>query len=395
MTATAMSPYPSSPSFLIVGHEKCRRVFQFQRALDRLGFPAARVVPWRAILRGEADLRAAARPGDIIRIESPGRDFGVERLLLEWGAEEPDEPGFDRLPAAEARDLPFDHGRIHSPRQWFLGFCRILRTLREQLAGCPPHTPINDPSEIEVMFDKRAAHARLSAAGVAVPVALPPVSSWAELEAEMERTGIRRVFIKPAHGSSASGVVAYQRSGERRQASTTVEMVERERELCLYNSRRVRVLRDTREIEKLVDALCRHRLHVEQWLPKAGMRGKTFDLRVVVIAGRARHTLARLSRGPLTNLHLLNERAPAEAVQALMSPSAWDAAMETCERAAAAFPRSLHLGVDLLICPDFRTHAVLEVNAFGDLLPGLEYEGRDTYQAEIEAVTASALRAAA
>jgi hypothetical protein len=62
---------------------------------------------------------------------------------------------------------------------------------------------------------------------------------------------------------------------------------------------------------------------------------------------------------------------------------------ETCRRAAAHFPRSLHAGLDVLISPDFRRHAVLEVNAFGDLLPGITCDGRDTYADELAAVGAT------
>ena len=50
------------------------------------------------------------------------------------------------------------------------------------------------------------------------------------------------------------------------------------------------------------------------------------------------------------------------------------------------FPGSLHVGVDLLIGPDYRGHAVLEANAFGDLLPGVLSGGMDTWEAEVRAV---------
>ena len=43
---------------------------------------------------------------------------------------------------------------------------------------------------------------------------------------------------------------------------------------------------------------------------------------------------------------------------------------------------------DLLVAAGFRHHAVLEANAFGDLLPGVLSEGVDTYEAEIRAMTA-------
>ena len=70
-----------------------------------------------------------------------------------------------------------------------------------------------------------------------------------------------------------------------------------------------------------------------------------------------------------------------------MAPDGWEAARRTCEQAAAVFPGSLHVGVDLLVAPGYRRHAVLEGNAFGDLLPGVLSEGMDTYEAEIRAVT--------
>jgi hypothetical protein len=57
-----------------------------------------------------------------------------------------------------------------------------------------------------------------------------------------------------------------------------------------------------------------------------------------------------------------------------------------CEEAMAkCFPDCLYAGFDVLIEPDFRTAWILEVNAFGDLLPRTLHEGRDTYEWEIEA----------
>ncbi|BAZ17613.1 hypothetical protein NIES4071_94930 [Calothrix sp. NIES-4071] len=58
----------------------------------------------------------------------------------------------------------------------------------------------------------------------------------------------------------------------------------------------------------------------------------------------------------------------------------------TCEQAAKLFPRSLYCGVDLLILPDWKQHAILEINAFGDLLPGILWNGMDTYTSEVKAM---------
>ena len=74
---------------------------------------------------------------------------------------------------------------------------------------------------------------------------------------------------------------------------------------------------------------------------------------------------------------------------------AWPRLLETAERAAACFPRSPVVGVDVLPTTGWRDAVVGEVNAFGDLLPGLTglpggpAEGLDTYGAQIAALLAA------
>jgi hypothetical protein len=369
--------------YVIVGNPDSNRIDFFQQTLQRLGHPPARIAAWADLLEGHARLPEIVQAGDCVRIESPGRDFDVERLLLVAGAAEA--PPGERLSALEARSLVFERGRIWFPHQWYLGLRRALRQIEGQLAECPPHRLTNGLAEIVVMFDKAQTHARLCAAGVPVPESLPDVRSYGDLTEKLRKAGWGRVFVKLSHGSSASGVVALRTDGRRAQATTTVEMARSNGELRLYNSRRLKVYEDASEIAELIDALCRHGVHVERWLPKAALNGASFDLRVVTIGGRACHTVVRQSRSPMTNLHLLNMRGDVEAVRDRMGAAAWAQAMESCERAAACFPSSLHAGVDLCITPSFRSWAVLEVNAFGDLLPRVLHDGMDTYEAEIRA----------
>src|SRR6266540_1667539 len=370
--------------FVVIGNPGSRRIELFQAALNELRLPAAQVVSYLDLLSGNEALPRSVRDGTVVRIESPGKDFEVERALIAAGAD-----------AADA-DERFDRGRILYPRQWYLGYCATLRLIELQLAECPPPRPLpqwmNSPAEIALMFDKIACHQALGSRGAPVAPSFGAVGSFDELGERMKERNWRRVFVKLAYGSSASGVVAYQTDGRRHQATTTVETARRDGELRLYNSRRIRVYRDWREIAELIDALCRHRVHVEQWLPKAGFDNRTFDLRVVVIAGRACHTVARLSRSPMTNLHLLNERGDEDAVRERVGRAAWDAAMLDCERAMECFPESLYAGVDLLFTPDFRRRAVIEVNAFGDLLPGVFWQGQETYAAELRAMVGAVTR---
>ena len=356
----------SPPDILLIAPPKTRRVRAFQASLAGLGWPAARVVPYLSVLRGELELGEVVRPGTLVRLDSPGEDTETERALIERGGGVPGD---------------IEAGELSPMRAWYAGFAEALRMIDAQLAASPPHARMQHSGHVLTMFDKPATHARLQAAGVSVPEALPEMTSAAEVLERARERGWRRVFVKLAYGSSASGAVALQWNGKRVSAVTTVRM-EGGR---LFNSRRLVRYESWPEVHALLGALAGHRLHVEQWWPKASFQGRTIDLRVVVIGGRAGHTLVRSAHGPITNLHLGNQRGDAEALQTELGPRRWREVQGIAERALAVFPGALYAGVDVLLTPGFRRAAVLEVNAFGDYHRGVLLRGLDTYQTELQA----------
>src|SRR5262245_2577977 len=371
-------------NFIIIGNPGSRRVILFQTSLAQLKLPSAQIVPYIDLILGKTILTDIVSAGSVVRIESPGKEFEVERALLALGLDTGDcDVCLSRYAISK---LVFERGRILYPRQWYIGYCEALHLIARQLRECPPYYIMNPPGEIAVMFDKGRCHELFELSGIPVPRSLGAINSFAELFERMRQANCHQVFVKLAHGSSASGVVAYRTDGRRHQAFTTVEMVRQNGELRLYNSRRIRTYNNHAEISELIDELCRHRVHVEQWLPKAGFENHTFDLRVVVIAGRARQVVVRLSHSPMTNLHLLNERGDLAAFRTTIGEEAWNEAMRQCERAMDCFPESLYAGVDLLLAPGYRRHAVLEINAFGDLLPGVMWKGEETYTTELLAI---------
>jgi hypothetical protein len=180
--------------------------------------------------------------------------------------------------------------------------------------------------------------------------------------------------------------VALETSKGQVKATTSVELInEGLGRVRLFNSLRIRRYTSEQEVALLIDELCRREVHVETWIPKAGWREATFDLRVMVIAGEVQHIVMRTSQGPITNLHLGNRRGDIEAFLQELPALSREAAWESCRRAAAVFPRSLYFGVDLLFLPNFQRHALLEINAFGDLLPGISFRGFDTFRSELAA----------
>ncbi|GAA3752924.1 STM4014 family protein [Micromonospora maritima] len=339
----------------VVGNPANRRVSLFTRAVLAAGLPRPEVLPWVDVLTGAAPPPAGA----LVRVDSAGEDPTVDRLL---------------------RGAPTDarHGELVGLADAYAG---LVGGVERVAAGGAEL--LNHPADVAVLCDKRRCHAVLSAAGVPVPAALPPVDGYPALRTAMAGAGWHRVFVKPAHGSSAAGVIALAVGPRGLRADTTVEHTPD----GLFNSLRVRRYTDEATVAAIVDRLAPDGLHVERWLPKAGLGDRVVDVRVVVVAGRPTHAVVRAARGPLTNLHLGNARGDLAALRAAVGEAGWAAAMETCERVAACFTGSLHVGVDLMFLAGWRRHAVAEVNAFGDLLPGVVTDGRDTYAEQVHALT--------
>src|SRR4051794_10041169 len=130
----------------VVANPDNRRFALFAAAVRAAGWADPAVVPWRDVAAG-APVRIEA--GSWVRIESPGEDGEVDRLLR--GAAEP---------AA--------HGEIVGAGGWYRGLARALERIAATGAVL-----LNDPAEILTLFDKRRCHARLTAAGVPVPAGLP------------------------------------------------------------------------------------------------------------------------------------------------------------------------------------------------------------------------------
>ncbi|WP_278262375.1 STM4014 family protein [Nocardia sp. AG03] len=344
--------------WVVVGNAENRRVALFADAVRAAGHPAPRVLTWQRVL---ADGGHAFAGDELVRLESPGENATTDALLRGVGAPT----------------------RVEGSARWYANFLAAVASLRGGVR-------VDDSDELAVLFDKRRCHARLTAAEIPVPASpvTGPVRDWADVKEYLRAASMPRVFVKLAHGSSASGVLALESTASGRwQATTSAELGA---DGALHNSLRVRRYRDERTIADIVDRLAPDGLHVERWIPKAALADRTADLRVVVIGGRATHVVVRTSRTPLTNLHLGGMRGDLDAVRAAAGDR-WAEALAICERAAACFPATLCVGVDLLPGLDWRRFTVGEVNAFGDLLPGLTglpgtpAEGMDTYAAQVAA----------
>jgi hypothetical protein len=212
--------------------------------------------------------------------------------------------------------------------------------------------------------------------------------SYAELRELMSSQAVARVFVKLRYAAAAAGIAACHNGNRGFRLLTTMVPDGK----SFYCSRRVREYSDDSEIAAILGWLFLQGARVERWYDKDTLAGRELDLRVVVIAGRARHAVGRLVKGshPFSNLHLGNERVPAEVVSQHWGADRWQRALALCEDAAACFPRCHCIGVDVMWTTDSGP-LLIEANAFGDLLHGVSWRGMDTYEAQLRAL-ASDLR---
>lgn len=394
--------------FVILGNPDNRRVTMFQEALARLGLARAREIAYvdlfteaPGMIDLDAELRAltaASSAPVVLRIDSPGEDFAVTRALLMRGARARADSDV-RIPLAQAQALTYQRGRILAPAQQYAGYRYLLDEIADALDRNPRVTVMNAPGAVATLFDKAACRQHLQTPadpiGVPADVRMAPgigtIASHDELRHAMATAGLTRAFVKLRHGSSASGVVAYRAptnapdDGDGECAVTSTAMSRSSGHLELFNSLKLREYRRPRDIRALIDALAAHQVVAESWIDKLRLDGARCDVRIVVIAGRARHAVVRCSDSPLTNLHLGNRRAPVAALVERIGETRWRAGRRMAEAAVARVPGLLYAGVDLMFEADTHAPYIVEVNAFGDLLPGIEDAGDDTYTAEIRA----------
>jgi hypothetical protein len=368
--------------WVVLGVAAGKRARGLQAARARLGLAPALIVEWRDWLAvpqrlDEALDQALQVPPDTrcrLKIEPPGDDPQAHAQLLRLGCEQLGRPDCG----------PPEHGELRATDAWFAGFAAALQRLQAQLDAWPGLHVLNPPRDILAMTDKLHCQRHLQAHGVPTPLLLGTVGGYDEFVALLDRLHgagrACRAFLKARYGSSAAGVVAYRRNGRgQEQATTSARLVAGPGGPRLFNVKQPRSYHRGADIRQVADGVAAQGAYAELWVPKPRSGPGHYDLRVLTLGARAAHRVARIGRRTLTNLHLDSQRAdPAE----LLGPQDQQLLEATAEQAARAFAASHIIGFDLVV--QRGCARVLEANAFGDLLPGLLWQGRDTYAAALQ-----------
>lgn len=344
--------------FLVFSRADNLRVELFQQALARLDMPAAKVCSYHDVLDGKLPPMGE---NVMVRLESPGRDFELESRLIRMGG------GPDVSPEV------LSGGALRHPHCWFQGLTSLMVKMGKLF---PKEAFLQKPGDILKMFHKTRCGQLLARHGIPVPPTLESFSTVDKLDAVLDRHNLQGAYLKLFCGSSASGILAYDRGGF---AFSTMQSGKD----GYFNSRRVHRYAGRDAINDMIGYLRREGLHAEAWIPKIRLGGQPCDLRVVVINGEPSHCVVRVGKTTFTNLILGGRREPLERLGELTD---LEPIMETCRKVGRVFGESLYMGLDILIDRDGSRHYVAEVNAFGDLLPELLHRGEDTYTAELRAL---------
>lgn len=359
---------------LLIGSASSRRSQLLQAAAHATGLRVS-VIDWRDVLRDDASADAhierALRDRHVwCKIDPPSDDSPtVDALIHE---------GFRVSNSDAAAPGPLRHGELASMHLWYAGFISVLTKLEQRLQGLRLFTPVD---QIARMCDKLACQRHLTNNNVAVPALLGEVTSLEAFEARHSPEDAPAVFIKARYGSSAAGVVALRRHRDGRMRAYSSARLANDG--ALYSHLKISVYSQREQIRSLVDALAAQGAYAERWIakPRAPVApDANYDLRVVAFCGRPRQRIARISRSPMTNLHLGNRRSAPHWLGAQQV----DAIEHVVSKAASAFAPSLSIGFDVVL--QGSRACVLEANAFGDLLPGLEFEGAGTFDDQVRRV---------
>ena len=230
----------------------------------------------------------------------------------------------------------------------------------------------NHPSAIAELLDKRVCKKKLKQNGLPVTESLEAAEEEApnRLSVEtllemMERCGIHQVFIKPVNGSGAAGVSAFRwqpRTGRMMLYTCSLE----QEGIGLVNTKRLRRFSKPGETVSLLNRLLSLDCIVERWYAKEEYEGYSYDLRAVVQENEVDFLLARLSKGPITNLHLNNH--PMEAGMLGLPALVLDSVGEICRKAMGCFTGLRSAGIDILLEKGSLKPRIIEMNAQGDLI---------------------------
>ena len=378
----------NKPDYIIIGNPENRRVTDFVRELIKQGHNTPIVVSHQSILKDASCLADLPDKPYLVRIDATGENPHVEHALLQLGFGQASQTDVSKISPEQLSRYDHQHGEVLCPRQHHFGFIHYLQQLQGIFTTKTNWFVLNPPGCIIELFDKRSLLPKYETLGLPVAdtitgTAVAPITDMESLQSAMRECNCNKVFIKLSSGSSASCLALYQRTeNDHDVLMTTLRKINNK----WFNSLKIQRITRPDAIKNVVSFLLQEGSRLERAIPKARLENAFMDCRILLINGEPHFTVIRQNTHPITNLHLGGWRGDNDIFQQNVDADTWQHALASC-RHIGRLHSCFHLGIDLLFEPGFKKHRIIEVNAFGDLLPNLFKNGLSVYGYQIAAAT--------
>jgi len=253
--------------FLTIGSENSRRLKFWEDALQQYNCKHDFITYEQVI---NFDFPKITAP-TLLRITSPGEDFNLKKMILSLG----DFP--------DAENLVFQKGLIYPNQNWYSGWWKVLEKIKVFILLNPLLQVMNTPAAIQLAFHKLKCQQLLIEQGIATPkIILSQLSNYDTFIQTLVDKNIHQVFIKPYHGSSASGVMAFRQSNGKQMLYTTIALKDNGQ---LFNHLKLQKYNSIEKIKTIINAMIPSGLLVEEWIRKKTYQQKSVDFRILVVNG--------------------------------------------------------------------------------------------------------------
>lgn len=357
---------------VVIGATEGPRAEALRGALAKLRLFEAKFIGYDVAAADPSILEDAITRGTLVRFDSPDRSPAQIAALYRAGSGAAEASGIHVLSNSEIETVATSRGLVGSPAQLVFGMKRIWERAKVIALGRDASI-LSGVDDTALSFDKTACSRHLQSKGLAVARVMGRVESFDELMEEMKKQRARRVFIKLRHGSSAVATTAFACGPRGQMAAYTTAVIDDRGRIAA--TRQLRRLHDRKQIAGIFERILPLGVHIEAWLPKASVDGHITDIRFITVDGKPMFEILRMSKNPITNLHLGGKRAPVLALKQRLRTGLWQDLLDSCRNVARALPTCFALGIDAAVLAGDRTHAIIEVNAFGDHVNGITYRG--------------------
>lgn len=365
--------------FLLIGDLRGRRIKAFTQCLKDLNIYNYKVISWMEILDDISIFQSNLKENTIVKLEPPEKDLEIYRKFLIKG----EEKGI--ICKEKIMKLDFSKYPIVAPAQWYEGFKVVLQDMKKIVHAVDFNIFLmNDFEDVINMMDKSRTYDLLEKhmknSEFYLPKRLEMPKSYKELR-EIYGNQLMKCFIKLRYGSGSTGILAYSNHPKRGEEKvfTSLNFQKSNGEKMFFSNYRVNCFKEREVVEELMNWVLNNGAHMEKWIPKSTYKGYAFDTRAFVLEKKSSYLLSRLSKSPITNLHLKNQRKESNEI---FEEKDLKRVAKASEDVMKIFSNSLYAGIDVVTSNSYRPY-IIDVNPFGDLFHHLLGTKENIYYLEI------------